>query len=234
MILYRDDHIVIADKPSGLLVHRGWGADRDVFMMRVRDEIGMRVQPVHRLDRGASGAVVFGLTLEATRGLGDALAARTVDKRYVALVRGVPDDAGNIDYALRKERRSGDRQPSITGFRRLATFGRYSLVAAYPKTGRLHQIRRHFKHISHPLIGDVNYGKGEHNRLFRERFGLHRLALHAVFVAFDHPITGARVRATAPLPDDLAEPMAALALQEGVAETAVSLRALCDRVAADE
>ena len=80
--------------------------------------------------------------------------------------------------------------PAVTEFRRLAVFERYALVEARPRTGRRHQIRRHFKHLSHPLIGDVRYGKGEHNRLFRERFGLHRLALHALELAFDHPETG--------------------------------------------
>ena len=75
--------------------------------------------------------------------------------------------------------------PAVTAFRRLAIFERYALVEARPRTGRRHQIRRHFKHLSHPLIGDVRYGKGEHNRLFRERFGLHRLALHALELAFD-------------------------------------------------
>jgi hypothetical protein len=98
----------------------------------------------------------------------------------------------------------GPRVPAVTEYRRLAIFERYALVEARPLTGRLHQIRRHFKHIGHPLIGDVRYGKGEQNRLFRERFGLHRLALHAVSLSFDHPRTGERLRIVAPLLEDLA------------------------------
>ena len=83
-----------------------------------------------------------------------------------------------------------------------------------PETGRLHQIRRHLKHISHPLIGDVRYGKGEHNRLFRSRFGLHRLALHAAELSPEHPVSGAPLRFQAPLPADLAGPLAAMGLIE--------------------
>jgi len=101
----------------------------------------------------------------------------------------------------------GARVPAVTEFRRLATFERYALVEARPRTGRFHQIRRHFKHLSHPLIGDVRYGKGEHNRLFRERFGLHRLALHALELAFEHPGTGEPLRIVAPVPEDLAGPL---------------------------
>ena len=126
-----------------------------------------------------------------------------IEKRYLALVRGITPEAGVIDHPLPRSR-EGPRVPAVTEYRRLATFERYSLVEAFPKTGRLHQIRRHFKHISHPLIGDVRYGKGEHNRYFRERFGLHRLALHAAELAFVHPTTGEKLRIDAPLPEELA------------------------------
>jgi tRNA pseudouridine65 synthase len=103
--------------------------------------------------------------------------------------------------------------PAVTEFRRLAVFERYALVEARPLTGRRHQIRRHFKHISHPLIGDVRYGKGEHNRLFRERFGLHRLALHALELAFVHPETEEELRIVAPVPEDLAGPLRAMGIE---------------------
>jgi len=91
-----------------------------------------------------------------------------------------------------------------------------------PETGRLHQIRRHLKHISHPVIGDVRYGKGEHNRLFRARFGLYRLALHAAEVRLEHPATGAPLRLAAPLPPDLAGPLAAMGLSAAAAAPAAT------------
>jgi tRNA pseudouridine65 synthase len=134
-----------------------------------------------------------------------------VEKRYIALVRGIPPEAGVIDHPVPRAP-DGPRVPAVTEFRRLATFERYALVEALPRTGRLHQIRRHFKHISHPLIGDVRYGKGEHNRLFRDRFGLHRLALHALELAFDHPPAGRPLRIFAPVPEDLAGVLGAMGL----------------------
>ena len=139
-------------------------------------------------------------------------AAGEVEKRYLALVRGIPPEEGVIDHPVPRAP-GGPRVPAVTRFRRLATFERYALVEARPSTGRWHQIRRHFKHLSHPLIGDVRYGKGEHNRLFRERFGLHRLALHALELAFEHPHTGERLRIVAPVPEDLAGPLRAMGME---------------------
>jgi tRNA pseudouridine65 synthase len=213
-ILYRDDHLVVVNKPSGMVVHRGWAQDRVVALTAVRDLLNRRVFPVHRLDRGTSGALLFALDPGAARGLQEAFAAGAVEKRYLALVRGVVPEEGVIDHPLPREgdRAGAPRAPAVTRFRRLGVFERYSLVEAVPETGRQHQIRRHFKHLSHPLIGDVQFGKGEHNRLFRERFGLHRLALHALEIGFPHPAQGGRVRVRAPLPEDLAGPLAAMGL----------------------
>jgi len=205
-VLYRDDSIVLVNKPSGLLVHRGWDNDRDVLMTRVRDTLGAWVYPVHRLDRAASGVVLFALSSEVARVLCDAFERKEVGKRYLALVRGVPPETVTIDHPIPR-RPNGPRVDAVTDVRRLEVFGRYALVEAQPRTGRLHQIRRHLKHISCPLIGDVRYGKGEHNRLFRERYGLHRLALHAAELRFAHPVTGDEVVASAPLPDDLRLPL---------------------------
>jgi tRNA pseudouridine65 synthase len=117
-----------------------------------------------------------------------------------------------IDHPVPRDE-DGPKVPAVTEFRRLAIFERYALVEARPRTGRRHQIRRHFKHLSHPLIGDVCYGKGEHNRLFRERFGLHRLALHALELAFEHPETGEAIRIVAPVPEDLAGPLRVMGME---------------------
>jgi tRNA pseudouridine65 synthase len=202
-ILYRDDALVAIDKPAGLAVHRGWAADDRFAMTAVRDAIGAWVYPVHRLDRGASGVLVFALSPAAARELAGRFERGEVDKRYRALVRGAPPAHVVIDHAIPR-RPGGPRVPAVTEVRVLERFGRYSWVEAAPRTGRLHQIRRHLKHISCPLIGDVRYGKGPHNRLFRDRYGLHRLALHAASLAI-----GA-LRIEAPLPLDLAGALAQL------------------------
>jgi tRNA pseudouridine65 synthase len=185
-ILHRDERCVAVDKPSGVATHRGWAHDEadDVLLQQVRDAVGKYVYPIHRLDRGASGVTLFALDREAARALSEAWPA--ADKRYLAITRGHPPEHLVIDHAI--PRAPGeDRVPAVTEIWRRDTFGRYALVEARPHTGRLHQIRRHLKHVACPLIGDVRYGKGEHNRIFRERFALHRLALHCTALRVPHP-----------------------------------------------
>jgi tRNA pseudouridine65 synthase len=205
-LLYCDEHLAIVDKPSGLLVHRGWGTDESVAMTLLRDQLGRWVYPVHRLDRGTSGALAFALDPPTAALLHEAFEKGRALKRYLALVRGAPPESGVIDHPI-PSKPGGPRVSAVTAFRRVATAGRFSLVEADPRTGRLHQIRRHLKHLGHPLVGDVNYGRGEINRLFREQYGLHRLALHALALSFEHPRTGAPVAVQAPLPDDLRGPL---------------------------
>ncbi len=204
-VLLRDAHLVVVDKPAGLAVHRGWAPERDVAMTRVRDAIGAHVYPVHRLDRGTSGVLVFALSSELASSFSGLFASGAVQKTYLALVRGVPPEQGLIDHPLPPgEDRNEPRVDARTAYVRREVLGRYSLVEARPETGRLHQIRRHLKHISCPIIGDVRYGKGEHNRLFRERFDLHRMFLHALRIRFPHPVSGATIDVEAPLPPELA------------------------------
>lgn len=214
-LLYVDDDVVVANKPSGVLVHRGWDRDDDVAMFRVRDALGgHHVFPLHRLDRGTSGALVLARTVDAARVLGAAFEEGTIEKRYLALVRGqVANDDGVIDYPIQKAE-DGPRVPAVTRYRvvKRSEIDRCSLVEARPETGRLHQIRRHLRHIDHPLVGDVRHGSGAINRHYRTTYGLHRLALHAAGIAFAHPVTGARVAVEAPMPADLAEPLAKLGL----------------------
>ncbi|HEV8583112.1 MAG TPA: pseudouridine synthase [Thermoanaerobaculia bacterium] len=210
--LYRDDFLLAVNKPSGMAVHRGLARERIVVLQSVRASVGSRLYPVHRLDRATSGALLLALDPATARRLQEKLQAGEVEKRYLALVRGIPPESGVIDHPVPRSP-GGPRVPAVTVFRRLAVFERYALVEARPLTGRFHQIRRHFKHASHPLIGDVHYGKGEHNRLFRERFGLHRLALHALELAFAHPETGEKLRIFAPVPEDLAGPLRAIGME---------------------
>lgn len=212
-LLYVDDHVVVANKPSGLLVHRGWDDDDDVAMFRVRDAIGARVHPLHRLDRGTSGALLFARSPETTAVLQKSFDERRVEKLYLALVRGAPPGEGTIDHPIPKSE-DGPRVPALTRFRLVArsAVDRCSLVEAQPETGRLHQVRRHLRHISHPLVGDVTYGSGAINRHYRATYDLHRLALHAARIAFPHPVTGDRVEVVAPIPDDLGGPLERLGL----------------------
>lgn len=202
-IIYRDADLVAVNKPSGLAVHRGWARDERYAMTDLRDLLGQWVYPVHRLDRSASGVLLFGLSPESARTLCEHFEQHRVVKRYVALVRGNPPSELLVDHPLRPEQDDAAAQPALTELRRLAQWGRYAWVEARPKTGRLHQIRRHLKHIACPIIGDVRYGKGEHNRLFREHYGLHRLALHAAALTVPGSNDAPPLELEAPLPDDL-------------------------------
>lgn len=190
MILHRDARCVVVDKPSGIATHRGWADDDDALLQQVRDAVNVYVYPIHRLDRGASGIVLFALDREAARAFSEAW--DQAEKRYLAITRGHPPEHVVLDHAIPKAP-GEERVPAVTELRRLETFGRYALVEARPRTGRLHQIRRHCKHLACPLIGDVRYGKGEHNRIFRTQHGLHRLALHAAALTVPHPDGGSLV-----------------------------------------
>lgn len=212
-ILYRDDSCAVVDKPSGMIVHRGWANDERDLLRVTRDALGRYVYPLHRLDRGASGVVLFALNEAAARGLNRGFSDGSHDKRYLALTRGHPPERGLVDHPI--PRAPGEeRVPAQTEFLRAGTFERYALVVALPRTGRLHQIRRHLKHLACPLIGDVRYGKGEHNRLFRERYALDRLALHAAAIRFVHPVTGALITVRAPLSGSFAQCLERLSLLE--------------------
>jgi tRNA pseudouridine65 synthase len=214
---------VAIDKPSGLVVHRSAQARDSVNCIALlRRQLGHFVFAVHRLDRGASGVLVFALDREAGQLLSTAFADRQVEKRYLALVRGFLPEDGLIDSPLADPGGAGP-QPAETRFTRLATVeipepvrphstARYSLVRAEPLTGRTHQLRRHFAHLRHPIVGDVNHGDGHHNRLFRRRFGCRRLLLHASRLALPHPSTRDRLVIEAPLPEELRRLFDALGL----------------------
>jgi len=208
-IVYRSAGLVAVDKPSGLAVHRGQSRDAVHALGLVRDQVGTYVYPVHRLDRSTSGVLVFALSVEAARSLSRAFEAGSIEKRYVALVRGVPPDQMRVDHALSRDD-GKTPQSAMTEIRTLARYGRYALVEAIPRSGRTHQIRRHLKHVSCPIIGDVRYGKGDHNRWFRSRYAFHRLALHASSLALFDAATQKHVTIHAPLPDAIATTLVAL------------------------
>ncbi len=217
-ILYQDGQLVAVHKPPGLLVHRT-GIDRHETRFAVqilRDQLGQHVYPVHRLDKGTSGILLFALSAEMAAAVMQQFAEQQIDKRYWAVVRGHPPEAGRIDHALDRivdnyakpsqadlisaAPNDPPAQPAITDYQRLATIelpvavdrypvSRYALLELNPLTGRRHQIRRHLKHIAHPIIGDVRYGKGSHNRYFRQHLDAGRMLLACVSMRLRHPLT---------------------------------------------
>lgn len=209
-ILHRDAAIVVVDKPAGLLVHRtGLDAGERWFAVQLlRDQLGgQHVFPVHRLDKGTSGVLVFALSSADAAGLARQFASQSVAKTYQAVVRGWPPDEGNTDHPLTHE--SKDPQPARTRFRTLERIAvpfradrypesRYALVEVFPETGRTHQIRRHMKHLGHPLVGDTTHGVGTHNRLWRTQFQCQRLLLACTDLRCAHPRTGAVMAFHAP------------------------------------
>lgn len=220
-ILYQDAHYVAIDKPPGLLVHRSpISRDRVFALQTLRDQLGRRVYPVHRLDRATSGVLIFGLTADAARALADQFEARLVDKEYLAVARGWLDESGVIDHPVADEEGSGVAQAARTRYCGLAKVelpfavdrypsSRYSLLSVVPETGRRQQIRKHFKHISHHLIGDTTHGNGRHNRFFRSQFDIHRLLLMSRRLGFVHPYEGSRINVQAD-PDEVWQNIAAL------------------------
>lgn len=220
--IYRDPWLLAVHKPAGLLVHRSPIDKHETeFALQYARALngGEHVYPVHRLDRPTSGLLVFARDPQTASSLGKALMAGDVRKTYQAMVRGWTPEHGLIDHPLRDEpedlRRKSEPQAereARTRYRRLATTeipvaieghatSRYSLVELYPETGRKHQLRRHMKHISHPIIGDANHGRGRHNRYFAERFGQGRLMLAATEMVFAHPATGRMLHLQAELED---------------------------------
>lgn len=195
-LLHLDERLVAIAKPAGLLVHPS-GLDahaQESALKLLRDQLGQWLWPLHRLDKATSGVLLFARDAEAAREWGQAFEQGRVRKRYLALVRGWPPEEGVIDQALARDpelpSEGQERVPAQTRYRRLATFewpfsvdgrhptSRYALMEAEPLTGRRHQIRRHFKHIAHPLVGDTTHGKGAHNRAVAQWLGTARLWLH--------------------------------------------------------
>lgn len=208
-ILYRDDRLVAVDKPGGLLVHRSDEAsDRIALLQLLRDQIGAFVYPVHRLDRAASGVVLFALDPEAAAAAQARLTATETAKLYLALVRGSTHETFESRRPLHSD--SGRLQNAWTEFRTLAEVSRCSLLEVRLRTGRRHQIRRHLAHLAHHIIGDVRYGKGRINRHMRDTYGLPRLFLHARTLRLAHPITDDPLTIESPLAPDLREFLARL------------------------
>lgn len=197
-----------------MIVHRGWGLDNETVADIVRDQItGCPVHAIHRLDRGTSGVLLFAKNAETARHLQSQIDNGQFYKTYLALVRGPMRQDCIVDHPVPKEKsKSSKRVPASTKFTVLSHKDRWSLVRAEPITGRLHQIRRHLKHLSHPIIGDVRYGKGEINRFFQSEYGLMRMALHACQVEVSD-LDGRMLTIRAKMPDDLLHPLSRLGIE---------------------
>jgi|SRR5690554_4223995 len=202
--VYQDNYIVAINKPHGLLVHQSSIArDAKEFALQLlRDQIGKTVYPSHRLDRKTSGILVFALDKATDKLMQQKFRNRAVEKKYLALVRGFAPSEMTIDYALKNENEV--LQDAVTHFKALEQFelnlplgkhrtSRYSLVEASPETGRMHQLRKHFAHIFHPIIGDRPHGCNKQNKFWLEHFEMDTMLLHASSLSFNHPHTDERV-----------------------------------------
>jgi len=213
-ILYKDNHIVAVNKPHGLLVHRSSIAkNASEFAMQIlRDQINQHVFTIHRLDRKTGGVLLFALNEDTHRAMQKQFAENLIKKTYRAIVRGYTEDEGVINYPLKRD--DGKIQEALTKYKTLqqteidVPFGkfntsRYSLVEIYPQTGRMHQIRKHFAHILHPIIADRPHGCNKQNKMFKEKFNMDTMLLHAKSVSFNHPYTNETINITADIQSEL-------------------------------
>lgn len=219
-ILYQDDECVAVNKPPGMLVHRSFvdTRERQNVVRTLKRQIGQRIFTVHRLDRATSGVLIFGLNSDAARYLTTQFERREVQKTYTAIVRGYTDDQVTIDMPLKEKydriatpveaTENKPAQEAVTEYRTLTrselplsagkyATSRYSFIRITPHTGRRHQIRRHLKHTSHPIIGDIQHGDHRVNQLVEREFGLRRLMLVASELQIAHPSSGELLTLTA-------------------------------------
>ena len=219
-VLHVDAWLAVVDKPAGLMVHDSALArgEDDFLADRLRVQFDRPVFLVHRLDRATSGCLLLAFDRETASTLGKTLMSGGVDKHYLAVCRGWPEERFTIDHPLDGGPGKPVKKPALTHFERLATCeldwpsagfptSRYALLRAQPETGRFRQIRRHLKHASHHLIGDTSHGDGRHNRHFRMH-GIHRMLLHAQRLAFPHPVGGESVVVEAPPEGEFAKALA--------------------------
>ena len=222
-ILYQDEYLVAINKPSGLLVHKSMIDRHEIYfaMKMLRDQIGKWVYPIHRLDKPTSGVLLFALDKHTAKLMNEQFSKSKIQKIYIGVVRGYIEESGFIDYALsvkldkiadKDSKAEKEPQEAQTEYKRLATVevnhavgrydkSRYSLVELKPKTGRKHQLRRHMKHLSHHMLGDTKYGRGEHNKMVREQYNCHRLLLHSISLEILHPYTNLSIKIDAGFDD---------------------------------
>lgn len=212
-ILFEDEYIIAINKPTGILVHKTKISEDRIFLLQVlRNQLGYQIFTIHRLDRATSGVILFAKDPQTSSLLNALFMNREVEKHYLALVRGWTEDEATIDYALADEETGKfEALPALTNYKTLGRSeidspiglryptARFSLVDIRPVTGRRHQIRKHFSHLRHPIIGDKRHGDVKQNKYFDQRFGVSRMLLHAYYISFNHPVSGEKVSILAPL-----------------------------------
>jgi len=240
-ILYQDENYVAINKPPGLLVHPTIidRHEKRSAMRTLRNQLGVKVYIIHRLDKSTSGTLLFALSSEAAKRCADEFKRNDVSKTYLAVVRGYTDDRGMIDTPLeeipdkifnKNNKIPKDPKPALTEYYRLATIelpvaisrypqSRYSLLEVRPKTGRMHQIRRHLRRIHHPVIGDSKHGDHRHNRYFREEWKIDRMLLAATEMVFFHPYCRTKIKVVAPLDDLFISLIEGLSWQDAVPDS---------------
>lgn len=224
-IIYQDESIIAINKPHGLLVHPSPIArDATMFAMQLlRNQIGQKVYPVHRLDRKTAGVLLFALDQEMNKNLSLLFQEKSIKKEYLMIVRGYTEDSDTIDYSLRRE--DGREQDAITHYETLSrseiniplgkhNTSRYSLVMARPETGRMHQLRKHFAHIFHPIIGDKAHGCNKQNRFFKSQWQMDSMLLHASSLSFEHPSSKQKINIRAKMSSEFERTMDFLNLKQ--------------------
>lgn len=212
-IIFQDENYIAINKPHGLLVHRSpIAVNTDEYaLQQLRNQLDRHVYPAHRLDRKTSGVLLFALNKPALSAIREVFEKGSIEKTYWSIVRGYTDAQGFIDYPLTNDR--GKTQEAQTFYTRLdqteiaVPFGkhqtsRYSWIEAKPRTGRMHQLRKHFAHILHPIIGDRPHGCNKQNKLFLERWNMGTMLLHAVRLKFVHPVTHQNIEISAKPQDE--------------------------------
>lgn len=225
-VLWLDDDLVAVSKPSGLLVHRDERhPDAPAALQIVRDQVGRFLYPVHRLDRATSGILVYAFASATAAALQASMTAAGAHKDYFALVRwpgSFPEfgDRWICDRPLHDEKDIA--RPAHSEFWLVEPFRRAALITCRIATGRYHQIRRHLNHCGRHVLGDTTHGKGRLNELYRQRYGLDRLFLHAARLSLLHPRTGQPIELLDPLPPELAAVLAAIRAEAAAADVGSS------------
>lgn len=228
-ILAQNDRWLAVNKPAGLSVYESsyTGRCEATLLGLLRVQLGVdRLHAIHRLDHATSGVLLLALDARTAAQLSGQFESRAVSKFYTAIVRGHPAPEFVVDIALAGAAGKGAPKAALTRFRTRGLLSlpialerypqaRYAWVEAEPETGRYHQIRRHLKQAAHPIVGDVNYGKGEHNRLFRTHYSIHRLLLHARVLQFVDPIGELSVAIEAPFDDEFARALGLFTSEKG-------------------
>ncbi len=216
-VLYRDEHLIVVDKPTDLPVHKNdfMPHDADYLTKLAGDMTGKWIYNVHRLDSKTSGAIVLAFSKEVAHELALMFERKEVQKTYLAIVQGQPGE-GTFDRKVLVKKKTKFKKPATTHFKTLRTIQtiisfdektdiQLSLVEIVPETGRWHQIRQHFAQHRFDLLGDTHHGDFTLNKIVTERTGIKRLFLHASRLSFVHPVTGRKLEFTAPTPGEFSE-----------------------------